>query len=60
LDFFRGNISNRDRYESLVFLPKYFIVKDAEQSLKLTYKVDSVIGKGTFAAVRSGRNRETK
>jgi serine/threonine protein kinase len=34
--------------------------EETDKQIKLDYKIESVIGKGSFATVRKGKNRETK
>jgi serine/threonine protein kinase len=33
--------------------------EETDRAIKKDYKIESVIGKGSFATVRRGRNRET-
>ena len=33
--------------------------EETDRQIKKDYKIESVIGKGTFATVRRGKNRET-
>lgn len=33
---------------------------ETDKEIKVDYKIESIIGKGSFATVRKGKNRQTK